>query len=320
MNPAFLEGPGPKFQCPRCAGAMAAAAESLRCVKCQAEYPIIDGVPILIVEERSVFRIAQFVSHQTTTIPPKSFRDRVIGALPTITLNIGGPRHWRMLADLLSAQAGKKTVLVIGSGDGGSVPHALAPVSNVDIVYSDVSLEASGINLICDAHDIPFESGSFDAVIAQAVLEHVADPNRCVEEFHRVLKPGGVVYAETPFMQQGHLEPFDFTRFTKNGHRRLFRRFTLISQGPAAGPATALAWAWQYFLLACSNDSRPMNAIALVMGRITGGIVKYMDYWLDGRPNSASGASGYCFLGTKSDSNLSDYDVVFRVEQNKQRI
>ena len=29
-----------------------------------------------------------------------------------------------------------------------------------------------------------------DAVIAQAVLEHVLDPHRCVEEIHRVLKPG----------------------------------------------------------------------------------------------------------------------------------
>ena len=181
---------------------MNTVAESLRCIQCPAQYPIIDGIPILIVEERSVFRLAQFAGHQPTTIPPKSFRDRVVTALPTITLNIGGPRHWRMLADLLNSQAGKKTVLVIGSGDGGSVPRALAPVKDLEIVYSDVSLEARGIQLICDAHDIPFESASFDAVVAQAVLEHVADPNRCVEEFHRVLKPGGVVYAETPFMQQ----------------------------------------------------------------------------------------------------------------------
>lgn len=321
MNPSSDANPilntprsGPKLQCPRCVGPLDAAAELLRCRECATEYPIVDGVPILVVEERSVFRIAQFAEHQPTTIPPRSFRDRVVAALPTITLNVGGPRHWQMLRNLLSSRAGKKTVLVIGSGDGGSVPGALAGIRDVDIVYSDVSLEASGIQLICDAHDIPFEPESFDVVIAQAVLEHVADPYRCVEEFHRILKPMGIVYAETPFMQQGHLEPFDFTRFTKNGHRRLFRRFSVVSQGPAAGPATSLAWAWQYFLLACSNDSRPMNALALILGRITGGLLKYMDYWLDGRPNSASAASGFCFLGVKSNDTLSDYDLTYGLE------
>jgi SAM-dependent methyltransferase len=270
----------------------------------------VDGVPILIVEERSVFRLAQFTQRQCTTIPPKSFRSRVVAALPSITLATGGPKHRKMLVDRLNSRHGKKTVLVVGSGDGGFAPEALAGIADAEIVYTDVSLEAGGIQLICDAHDIPFETDSFDAVIAQAVLEHVADPYRRVEEFHRVLKPNGLVYAETPFMQQGHAEPYDFTRFTANGHRRLFRRFASISCGTTGGPATALAWAWQYFLLACSNDSRPMNALALVVGRTTGGLLKYVDYWLYGRPNSVSGASGFCFLGSKSDKSLSDYDII----------
>ena len=79
--------------------------------------------------------------------------------------------------------------------------------------------------LICDANDIPFENGSFDGVVLQAALEHVADPYRCVEETHRVLKEKGLVYAETAFMQQVHGGRYDFTRFTRLGHRRLFRRF-----------------------------------------------------------------------------------------------
>ena len=299
-----------KVQCPRCGGQLETAEGVLQCRGCNSQYPVINGVPSLIVEERSVFRLAQFTQGQQTTIPPKSFRSRVVAALPSITLATGGPRHWRMLVDLLNAKPDRKAVLVIGSGDGGSAPESLASIANADVVYTDVSLEARRIQLICDAHDIPFGTNSFDAVIAQAVLEHVADPYRCVDEFHRILKPDALIYAETPFMQQGHAEPYDFTRFTTNGHRRLFRRFSTISCGTTGGPATSLAWAWQYFLLACSNDSRAMNALAYIIGRTTGGILKYMDYWLDGRPNSASGASGYCFLGSKSAECLSDYDII----------
>ena len=64
-----------------------------------------------------------------------------------------------------------------------------------------------------------------------------------------MLKGRGVVYAETPFMQQVHMGPYDFTRFTHSGHRRLFRRFEEVESGAVCGPGMALAWAYQYFLL-----------------------------------------------------------------------
>jgi SAM-dependent methyltransferase len=38
----------------------------------------------------------------------------------------------------------------------------------------------------------------------QAVLEHALDPPVVVAEIYRVLKPGGLVYADTPFMQRVH--------------------------------------------------------------------------------------------------------------------
>ena len=42
-----------------------------------------------------------------------------------------------------------------------------------------------------DCHDIPFEDNSFDALMANHLLEHVADDRRVMSEFVRVLKPGG---------------------------------------------------------------------------------------------------------------------------------
>ena len=130
-------------------------------------------------------------------------------------------------------------VLVIGSRVLGSGMEMLAEYPGLEVVESDVELGPRPLVLF-DAHDIPFEDGAFDGVIAQAVLEHVADPSRVAAEIARVLKPRGFVYAETPFMQQVHEGAYDFTRFTHLGHRRLFRDFDEVASGVACGPG--MAW------------------------------------------------------------------------------
>jgi 2-polyprenyl-3-methyl-5-hydroxy-6-metoxy-1,4-benzoquinol methylase len=45
-----------------------------------------------------------------------------------------------------------------------------------------------------DPVELPFEIGSFDAVLSLGVLEHVADPDGSLEEIRRVLEPGGTFY------------------------------------------------------------------------------------------------------------------------------
>jgi len=57
--------------------------------------------------------------------------------------------------------------------------------------------------LTTDACALPFPSGSFDAVIANHMLYHVADRSRAFAEIHRVLRPGGRLFAATN--GRGHL-------------------------------------------------------------------------------------------------------------------
>ncbi len=47
-----------------------------------------------------------------------------------------------------------------------------------------------------DINDMPFEDKTFDLVLSFGVLEHFKDINRPIEEMIRVLKPGGIFFAD----------------------------------------------------------------------------------------------------------------------------
>jgi SAM-dependent methyltransferase len=271
----------------------------------------VDGVPVLLNEQSSLFSIDDFVSRRATYFRPESRLTRWIRRLiPDISRNITGERNYRRLGDLLLQQSSSPRVLVVGGSILGQGMTGLAGMKSLELVESDIALGPRTM-LVSDAHDIPFQDGSFDAVIVQAVLEHVVDPYRCVDEIHRVLSDQGLVYAETPFMQQVHGFPYDFTRFTYLGHRRLFRRFEEVDSGAVCGPGMALAWSYQYFLLSFV-ESRAMRGLARAFGAATAFFLKYFDHYLIDKPGTLHAASGYYFLGRKGTQVLSDRDLVGR--------
>jgi SAM-dependent methyltransferase len=55
-----------------------------------------------------------------------------------------------------------------------------------------------------DMLEMKFDSESFDMVIANHVLEHVADDARALSEIHRVLRRGGVAILQTPYSSMLH--------------------------------------------------------------------------------------------------------------------
>src|SRR5262249_18521408 len=73
------------------------------------------------------------------------------------------------------------------------------------------------ITLIADAMRLPLAEASVDSVVLQAVLEHVAEPDAVISEAARVLKPGGFIYVEMPFLQGFHADPHDYQRYTVEG-------------------------------------------------------------------------------------------------------
>jgi uncharacterized protein YbaR (Trm112 family) len=301
------------LHCPVCHAELTLTQGQFECVntECSTHFPIVDGIPVLVNERSSVFSIDDFTAHRPTFFKSESknqLKNFLKSLIPDSGKNIKGASNYRHLSQILLQQSPNPRVLVIGGSILGDGMEHFVNNPAIDLVESDVAFGERTM-LISDAHDLPFQDGSFDGVIAQAVLEHVVDPHRCCAEIYRVLNERGVVYAETPFMQQVHNSPYDFTRFTYLGHRRLFRRFEEIDSGAVCGPGMALASAYLSFLVSFTT-SKILARIFIAFARLTSFYLKYFDYLLIDRPGTLDAASAYYFIGRKSDRVLADRDLL----------
>ena len=85
--------------------------------------------------------------------------------------------------------SGAGDVLDVGCGSA-KYPNAvgldISPDTDADIVHD------------LDEFPYPIADGSFDQVLMQDVLEHVAEPIRVLEELHRISRPGARIHIRTP--------------------------------------------------------------------------------------------------------------------------
>jgi len=304
------------LRCPATGAELEPAPHSLRTSDGARSYPVVGGVPILIDRERSLFDPADYLAAPS---PPAraSLTDALKGAArwirdlpPGLSRNIAGEPTLRRLVGLLRERpetGARPRVLVVGGAAVGVGLEAVLGAGDLEVIGSDVSLTAN-VSVVCDGHDLPFRDGVFDAVVCQAVLEHVLDPQRVADEIWRVLAPGGLIYSEVPFMAQVHAGAFDFTRFSHLGHRRLWRRFDEIESGIDSGPGMALGWSILYCVRALTPRSLWPAAERLVS--LLFFWLKYLDPWVAAKPAALDAAFGTFFLGHRRESALDDRAIV----------
>tara|TARA_B110000977_G_scaffold134017_1_gene170645 strand:- start:263 stop:1195 length:933 start_codon:yes stop_codon:yes gene_type:complete len=186
-------------------------------------------------------------------------------------------------------------VLIIGSGDKGFGTDTLWNSKHILKVGIDI-YDSPTVDILCDAHNLPIQDQTFDGVWIQAVLEHVVDPQSVVAEIRRVLKPGGFVYSELPFMQQVHEGPYDFCRFTLGGHRFLFQKYIELGSGRLGGPVDDMAWTIKYFFTAMTSYKFIGKFFELIFRLIFLPITPFIN-----RRNKESYTGSY-FFGQKSDN------------------
>jgi len=90
-------------------------------------------------------------------------------------------------------------LLDIGTGNGEIAKYLskLYNVVSVDIV--DQRVVQDGFKFVqVNGEELPFADQSFDVVVSNHVIEHMANADKHLSETGRVLKDGGIVYLATP--------------------------------------------------------------------------------------------------------------------------
>jgi SAM-dependent methyltransferase len=190
-----------------------------------------------------------------------------------------------LIPRLLAELPADARVLNVGSG-GTSYGER---VTNLDIA------PGPNVDVVAPAEALPFEAGSFDAVVMMAVLEHVADSNLALQEIRRVLCPAGEVVVAIPFIQGWHPAPLDRRRYTREGLAAELDQhgFNVIDSGISTGPASGMAWVTAEFLaLLLSGRSRRAHRYARVVTSWLAWPLKWLDVWLAGHQAAEVIASG----------------------------
>ena len=129
-----------------------------------------------------------------------------------------------------------------GTGDFGRYKPTSTVVHGVDIDPRAVERASSYEISVCadlDNEALPFQDGSFDAVLARDIFEHVEDPGRLAKEAYRVLRPEGLILASMVMARPKRVWA-DYTHrrgFTKQSAQLLLRDagFEVIGTKPMGG-------------------------------------------------------------------------------------
>ncbi len=119
-----------------------------------------------------------------------------------------------------------------------------------------------GVDIVADLHQLGFADERAGTVLILDTLEHVAFPQRALEEIHRVLHPQGTLILSSVLNFPIHNYPADYWRFTPEALHILLAPFAgrfVGSAGRSSFPHTVVAVAFK--------ESVPIDALASLGSR-----------------------------------------------------
>ena len=201
----------------------------------------------------------------------------------------------RKLYDWMNQNAPGKKVLNLGSGIGNFDNWLSEDVKRINL---DIDSSKPSVDIIGDGHCLPFRDGAFDIVYSIAVLEHVRKPWIVSEEIYRVLRKGGHVVLELPFLNVIH-DHDDYFRFSDRGIRVLFdeTRFDVVLDQVGSGGGSFLS----VFLFVYLRQFiwGPLRVYWVMFTRYFFCLLRYLDVAVNNSDELRLTANSFTFIGKK---------------------
>jgi ubiquinone/menaquinone biosynthesis C-methylase UbiE len=174
------------LRCKKCHAAPLTIWPELRCAQCGTSVTVNNGIPDFVPEEALDERLRQELEAQKNAVEKYYENEEKLAC------------QWdRITADELPPKLGWPTgrVLDLGCGTGtagAAFRRSGAKVIGVDLSLACLSAAEKRLDGVvrCDALDLPFADGTFDAVVSRGALHHFPDPKGSLKEMYRVMKPG----------------------------------------------------------------------------------------------------------------------------------
>ena len=186
--------------CPVCKSTLARQEETLVCEQCPRRYPIIDGIPVLLPDGT-----VHSTEHQHDLIVRQEY----------------DPWIPRVVMQSLPASA---IVLDLGAGN--------LALDLPNVIRMDVTLTPY-VDVVGDAHALPFRPEVFDFVFSHAVIEHLRQPFLAAAETFNVLRNGGYSYGECNFVFPYHSFPHHYFNASRQGLEQVFSQYEKLRSGVA---------------------------------------------------------------------------------------
>ncbi|MEC4880695.1 MAG: class I SAM-dependent methyltransferase [Scytonema sp. PMC 1070.18] len=150
------------------------------------------------------------------------------------------------LTRLYEENATNDRVLVI---DSENVPYQQY-IPNAHIIAKSRGIQAD-VQGDLDEKLSTIEDESFEMILCTGLLEHVPEPQRFINDLHRILKPGGKLIVHASAVYCYHEGPNDFFHFTPFSFKLLFSKWSSITIRGSSQPFETIAILLQRILFQC---------------------------------------------------------------------
>jgi SAM-dependent methyltransferase len=164
------------------------------------------------------------------------------------------------------------------------------------------SIHALNADIIADLNKpLPINSAVADTVISFSVMEHLSEPQVFLNEANRILRIGGEIVLQVPFMWGVHEAPYDFFRYTEFGLKYMFEKagFTEVKVYPQTGFWTMWILKFNYQTMRLVRGPRWARFLIKLPMTIIWGINQFGASWLDKTWNCTVEPAGYFVVATK---------------------